>query len=83
MNTLAPISNDTIMFIMKEAAERFSELRRIRNIFWEHQHRLKHLHDVASTEQEMVIDWNNARTFISSKIWLYPNFPKGIRGKMG
>lgn len=68
MNTLSSISNDTIMFIIKEAAERFSELRRIRNIFWEHQYRLKHLQDIASTKQEMIIDWNNACTFISSKI---------------
>ena len=62
------ISNNTIKFIIKEAAERFSELRRIKNLFREHQHRLKHIKNRPSSKQEMLNDWENACIFVASKI---------------
>lgn len=63
------LTKETILYLIKEAAERFSELRRIKNIFWEHQYRLRHIKEISSSEQEMKLDWKNACVFVASKIF--------------
>src|SRR5262249_22712604 len=53
---------------VKEVAERFSELRRIGNLFGEHRRRLAAIREIGSSDEERALDWRNACDFMSLKI---------------
>jgi hypothetical protein len=62
------LSAQHLDLFIKQAAERFSQIRRVRTLFWEHQRKLNSIHDMHSTYHEMNDDWENACTLVALQI---------------
>lgn len=54
--------------IIKQAAEKFSLMRKAERIFWEYQNKLEHLKTCPSSKDEMLRDWVEGATFVSLQI---------------
>ena len=54
--------------IIRQAAEKFSLIRKAERIFWEYQQKLDHLKTSSSSPEEMLQDWVEGAAFVSLRI---------------